>query len=551
MKYLFLAALMMAGGATTNGQSVEVLTGTQSGSKILTTEHCYHLQSCYIVDAGDTLTINAGVTVRCAEGSSLVIKRGAFIYSNGTAMSPVVFTSDKAVNSRGAGDWIGIVIAGSAKNNVVNGGGGDIGVQRCGVTYNGGGTDDADNSGVIRFTRIEFAGGSATGNTETNALDLVSVGSGTQIHDVQISESGQDAFWIAGGTVNLKDVLSLNAHRTDFRFTQGNRSNVQFGAGLRMATDADFSSGILSNGIVIESNPNVSTTNAPFTHPALSNMTILDPSYCGATLSSNIQNGILVRNNGQADIFNSAISQYGNVGFFIDDAASVGNTANNTLNFSFNALLAKTGGNFGAGASWATGCGGVFGGTMSTWINGTGSFGCEESGNSFSLTDFGYSNSICNDYCSTPPTLTYSGTHLNGTLYPAPFNVTFFDSVGYKGAIGGTDWTSGWAEYCPQEAVYCSLVLLKEEAGRKSGLYFVPNPSSGMTIAYFETDVTGAAELSVLDPITGMVLRRANTRIRETGKQQISFSVKGLKEGVYPVRMEMSNLIWTGQIVVR
>jgi hypothetical protein len=70
-------------------------------------------------------------------------------------------------------------------------------------------------------------------------------------------------------------------------------------------------------------------------------------------------------------------------------------------------------------------------------------------------------------------------------------------------------------------------------------------------VAYFETDVTGKAELSVLDNITGTILRNKSIRVEHSGKQQISFSVKGLREGVYPVRIEMRDATFTGQIVVR
>jgi hypothetical protein len=317
-----------------------------------------------------------------------------------------------------------------------------------------------------------------------------------------------------------------------------------------MASDAHFPSPDFSNGMVIESAA-IATTNSPFTHPNISNFTILERSYCGEALNSDVKNGTLIRNNGRADIFNSAISKYGNVGFFIEDAASVGNTGSDELNFSFNALLAKSPANYGTGVSSWSGVSGACAGSMTDWIEGPVVFGCEESHNSFSLTDFGYSNSICNDYCTTAPTLTYSGSNLNGTFYPAPFNIPFFDSVGYKGAIGATDWTSGWAEYCPQEASYCSLALLKAGATKKAGLRFVPNPSNGTTVAYFETAVSGTAQLSVLDPITGAPLRHVETTISEAGKQQITFSVKGLRGGVYPVRIEMKGAIFTGQIVVR
>jgi hypothetical protein len=546
MRHLFFCLTVSCMCISTLNATVIELTGSLS-TQTLTSDNCYYLKGCVTVPSGNVLTINAGTIIRCESESSLTILQGGQIFSNGTSTSPVVFTSDQIPGiSRTPGHWAGIAVLGYATNNIVNGGGGTIDIVRCN-TYSGGGTNDADNSGVIKYTRIEFAGKGATGDTYTHGLLLNSVGNGTEINNIQVSECSQDAFMFAGGTVEAKNLISLNSYRNDFMFTFGNSSKVQFLTALRMDVAARVGSPDFSNGMIIENNPtNINYT--PLTSPLISNVTLLDPSYCGRTNSTDIRNGILIRNNGRANIRNSVVSQWGNYGFYIADASSVANTANNTLNFSYNALLAKTPSNFGTGASWATGCGGSLS-SMTAWINGTGLASCRESSNSFTLTAFGYNSSICDVYCTTPPTLTYSGSSLNGTDFSAPFN-TFFTVTTQKGSLGTTDFSSGWSEYCPANASYCSLEAPKEQQSSWK-LQLSPNPASGLVSTTFEPLKEGPATLTISDRITGKAIRTIRFKVEKAGTNTISFSVQGLREGIYPIAITMNGYKAYGQLVVK
>lgn len=546
MKQLFLSICLLSAGILSHAAVIS-LSGSLS-SQTLTTDNCYYLNGCVVVPAGAVLTINPGVVIRCGQASALVIARGGQIFSNGNSANPVVFTSDKAVNSRAAGDWAGITVNGYANNNIVNGGGGNLDIVRCGTTYSGGGVNDADNSGIIRYTRIEFAGTGNTGDTHTHGLVLNSVGSATELHHIQVSECAQDAFWIAGGKAEISYLVSLNAHRNDFYFSSGTQCKIQYALALRMDPNAYTGSPEFSNGIIIE-NAFTANSNTPYTYPLISNVSLLDPSYCGTAISGNLKNGILVRNNGHADIRNSVVSKFGNYGFYIQDAASVSNTAANTLNFSYNALMAKSPVNYATGASWTSGCGGGLS-SMTAWINGSGLAGCRESGNSFTLSVLGYHTSICNNYCNTAPTLTYSGSSLNGTDFSAPFN-TYFTSTSYKGAVGVTDWTNGWSAYCPQSFTYCDTTQQRTGNTGKPELRISPNPASGTVTVSFEAQQTGPAALIVSDNVSGKVLRQVSCPVSQTGTRYVRFSVSGLKDGIYPVRVRMNGQVITGQLVVR
>ena len=145
-------------------------------------------------------------------------ERGAKIEANGTASNPIVFTSGKAAGSRLRGDWGGIIILGNAPTNrplspapLVEGG----------VDRRYGGTTANDNSGTMRYVRIEFAGIAAEPGSEINGLTLGGVGSGTTLEYIQVSYGNDDAYEFFGGTVNAKYLVSYATSDDDYDFDFG------------------------------------------------------------------------------------------------------------------------------------------------------------------------------------------------------------------------------------------------------------------------------------------------------------------------------------------
>ncbi|MGH7547676.1 MAG: carboxypeptidase regulatory-like domain-containing protein [Gemmatimonadales bacterium] len=131
---------------------------------------------------GDFSGASSGFTNdRRPTNSSLWVLRGAKIIANGTAAAPIVFTSARAAGNRKPGDWGGMVVIGNGlinRTGVINTEG------PAGVAENyGGGTDNADSSGVLRYVRIEFAGFdvSGGGGSELNGLSMYAVGSRTKL----------------------------------------------------------------------------------------------------------------------------------------------------------------------------------------------------------------------------------------------------------------------------------------------------------------------------------------------------------------------------------
>lgn len=533
-------ALLLGSLLGASAQCIE-LSGNLNANLTLNANTCYHMTGCFVVPNGITLTIPAGTNILCASGANLVVERGGKLMATGTSLNPIIFTSDQAAGSRQRGDWGGIAIFGKAPNNESLNATREVCIDR---TF--GGSVSNDNSGTLEYIRIEYAG-DITDRDNAAALALYSVGNLTTIDHVQVTESGGDGILALGGTVNMRYLLSLNSYQSGFHFSLGNVSKAQFLLDLRRDAAAHVSSG--SYGLFIENDLN-GTGNTPLTQPLISNYTGWGPASCGGTVSTDFHDGIRFDHNGAGTLRNSAIGGWPDNGLLIKDALSIGNTATNDLNFSSNAIIAVSGGNlYAAGASWATGCGGSFGGSMADWINGPVVFGCEESGNVFTLTGFGYNADLCDDYCTTRPTLTRTGTALDSTDFSAPFN-TFFTNVTYKGAIGATDWTTSWARFCPQTATYCSCDVASMKTP-PAGIRFAPNPAQSSTVAYFETAVSGPATLFVLDNITGAVRRSKTFRMAKAGQQQISFSVKGLSPGVYTVKIDTKNALFTGQIVVQ
>jgi len=189
----------------------------------------YILGSRIAVTSGAKLTIQKGVIVKGEAGTganatALVIARGAQIDAQGTATEPIVFTSiaDEIAPGQVAspnltpdlnGLWGGLIILGKAKGSF---GGNASEVQIEGIPasdINGlyGGTDDADNSGILKYVSIRHGGANIGEGNEINGLTLGAVGSGTVIEYVEIIGNQDDGIEWFGGTVSVKNAIVWNA----------------------------------------------------------------------------------------------------------------------------------------------------------------------------------------------------------------------------------------------------------------------------------------------------------------------------------------------------
>jgi hypothetical protein len=240
--------------------TVTIPAGDITTNTTWTAANVYLLNGWVYVKAGATLTIEPGTIIRGDKTNkgALIIEKGATINANGTASNPIIFTSNQAAGSRDYGDWGGIIILGNAVINVT---GGSATIEGgVGSTY--GGTNDADNSGIFRYVRIEFPGIAFTTNNEINGLTMGGVGSATQIDHIQVSYSGDDSFEWYGGTVNAKYLITFRGWDDDFDTDFGYRGKVQFAVSLRDKNIADVSG---SNGFESD-NDGSGSTNAPFTN---------------------------------------------------------------------------------------------------------------------------------------------------------------------------------------------------------------------------------------------------------------------------------------------
>ena len=161
------------------------------------------LSGTVVVAPGATLTIDPGTRIEAAPGASLVVSRDARILASGTVLEPIVFTCTAATSS--AGCWRGLVVQGYAPINFGTAtspaarGNGALGcLETVDLVVGGtpfGGCDGADDSGVIRFVRVEYA---------ERGVQLEGVGSGTVIDRLQVNRSRANGLTVTGGVARLK-----------------------------------------------------------------------------------------------------------------------------------------------------------------------------------------------------------------------------------------------------------------------------------------------------------------------------------------------------------
>ena len=219
---------------------------------------------------GASVTFKPGTIIKGdkATTGSLIIEPGAKIYAQGTASAPIVFTSAQAKGSRKPGDWGGLIICGNAKTN----NGGQLQIEG-GPRTKYGGDNDADNSGILSYVRVEFAGYPFEENKEINGITFGAVGSGTKVDHLQVSYSNDDSYEWFGGSVSAKYLVAYHGWDDDFDTDYGFSGKLQYLLAVRNPKIADTS---LSNGF--ESDNNASGTNGtPKTSAVFSNVTLVGP----------------------------------------------------------------------------------------------------------------------------------------------------------------------------------------------------------------------------------------------------------------------------------
>jgi hypothetical protein len=267
------------GDTTGNENKNPDIRGIINSDQTWTKDKTYRLRGYVYVTNNAKLTIEAGTKIVSNKDSAgvLVIYRGAKIDAQGPATEPIVFTSNES--TKAPGDLGGLIIVGQAKGNgnhsVVEGG-----VDPAFSAF--GGTNDADNSGTLKYVRIEYAGKAVNPGDEVNGLSLYGVGSGTTIDYIQVVRGLDDAFEFFGGTVNAKHLIAYNCADDDFDMDDGYRGFIQFGVSVKdpAFTDAKGTSGDVSNNFEVD---NVNPSNgfllsrAPVTAPTMSNFTVIGP----------------------------------------------------------------------------------------------------------------------------------------------------------------------------------------------------------------------------------------------------------------------------------
>ena len=302
------------------GPTVDTLKGEITVNSTVT--RTTYLLGIVYVKPGVTLTVNPGVTIVCSPGpaipdtvnlnnnkGTLCIQKGGKLVANGTATSPIIWTSSQPAGSRHFGDWGGVVLYGQAPIHTASGANSNLFEAfdfKPDERNRYGGSDSLDNSGSIKYNRFEFGGGVVYQvDKEVNGFTFCGVGAGTTFSFNEVQWAGDDACEFFGGTVNIDHVVAYEPHDDCYDFDEGFHGKLQFIVAFRQ-TNADN-----SGSHTIESDNDASaTTVGPHTNAFISNATFVESSVAqgfGTSPTHYYDGSIFVRRNSRLTLVNSLI----------------------------------------------------------------------------------------------------------------------------------------------------------------------------------------------------------------------------------------------------
>lgn len=418
-------------GTDENGRTTEILKSPISTDYTLKSNVIYILDKQVFVENNATLRIEPGTIIKCGENSTtktrgaLIIKPGSRIIAEGTIDKPIVFTSNKSKGKRSKGDWAGIIIMGNAPVNL------STNQYLTPASLSFGGTNPNDNSGILKYVRIEFAGGNAgesgINTTKWSALTFAGVGASTQVSYVQVTDCDDDAFEFIGGNVNCKYLYSLRNKLIDFKTSFGYTGTVQFAYSHK-----DNSTTTASANCLYSENDYIGSSNTPITAPTFVNCT-----FVGYNTNVNLSYAVHLKNNTRLALLNSVVIGH-NHSLFIDGPETATNASQDILevkgcvisNWKKDSLITN--------ASF----------DIASWYKKT------EYENEAS---YYLSNLKLDSIYSKPPQNTISDLSplISGASNQSlRYNIPFIEQVPYRGAFNSYNWLQGWSSYQPNELDY-------------------------------------------------------------------------------------------------
>ncbi|HEX6210253.1 MAG TPA: hypothetical protein VF136_05725 [Methylomirabilota bacterium] len=299
---------------------VVVFSGPIAADTTWTADRYWVLRGAVFVANGATLTIEPGTTIvgELATIGTLVVEQGGRLIADGRADAPIVFTSDQPPGLRNRGDWGGLIINGRAPLNVPGGlavGEGDTGIY--------GGTDPGDDSGILRYVRVEFAGIEFSPDNELNGIAFQGVGRGTVVDYVQVRYNKDDGVEFFGGTVDAKHLVLSAIGDDSMDWTDGWTGRVQFVVAHQRGDDAD-------QGIEADNNGDNNDL-LPRSAPTIYNLTLIGDPF--TNFGNESDDGILVREGTAGTFRNFIVLGFKEYGVNLDQDATVAQAATGALSF--------------------------------------------------------------------------------------------------------------------------------------------------------------------------------------------------------------------------
>jgi trimeric autotransporter adhesin len=503
--------------AVETSEIVQVTDADMQGDMTWTSNNTYILNGLVFIDEGETLTIEAGTVIKGRPGqaenaSALVVSRGGKIFANGTADRPIIFTAeaddvtnpnDLPFDARGL--WGGLIILGKARMNTATGVGQIEGIPTTEPRGAYGGTDDSDNSGVLRYVSLRYGGTNIGAGNEINGVTFGAVGDGTTVEYIEVLNNDDDGFEWFGGTVNSKYLISAFNGDDAFDYDEGFRGKGQFWFALQ-SEDTGNRGAEQDGGTTPEDGQ-------PYALPVIYNATYIGSGMNSANADNDL--ALIFRDNAGGKYFNSIFTEFAGNGVQVEDLAS-GEDSRARLDAGELVLANNYWWNFGAGNS----------------LEGV------------AKQDFVRSHLIANANTIADPQLRNVSRTNDGMLDPRPADGSpaltaaaapvdaWFTAVPYVGAFGDGNWAKGWSFLSTGGVLGVERtderhVAMTMELGQN-----YPNPFNPSTTIRFALPAASHVRLAVYN-IYGQLVSELINEHHEAGTYSVTWTAGNLPSGNY------------------